>query len=393
MKKYVLFAHGGSKNHGCEAIVRTTISALNLSREDVCLISQNPEEDKRYGIDQLCDIVPFEFRAPVKKKNLKYIKAYLVAKLKKEPSLLNVLGEVSAANAQSGDIALSIGGDNYCYGNVGQWVRAHQTWSSGGLKTVLWGCSVEPDVLDNLPVLSDIKSFDLITARETISYEALKKVNPNTVKVTDPAFILEKTELPLPERFMPENTVGINVSPLIMRYGAEDSVILDNYRYMIRDILENTDMHVCLIPHVVWEDNDDRVPSKVLYDEFCHTGRVCMLDDHNAMELKGFIARCRFFVGARTHATIAAYSTCVPTLVVGYSVKSRGIARDLFGQEDPYVVSVQHLKNSDDLAKAFGWLRENEESIRSHLEAKIPEYITHVYDGWEAVQSLSNVRE
>ena len=52
------------------------------------------------------------------------------------------------------------------------------------------------------------------------------------------------------------------------------------------------------------------------------TGRVLLVGDHNCMELKGFIGRCRFFVGARTHATIAAYSSCVPTLAAGYSVKS-----------------------------------------------------------------------
>ena len=58
-----------------------------------------------------------------------------------------------------------------------------------------------------------------------------------------------------------------------------------------------------------------------------------ILDEHNCMEMKGFIARCRFFVGARTHATIAAYSSCVPTLVVGYSVKAGGLQRDLLGQK------------------------------------------------------------
>ena len=55
------------------------------------------------------------------------------------------------------------------------------------------------------------------------------------------------------------------------------------------------------------------------------------------MELKGFIARCRFFVGARTHATIAAYSSCIPTFSVGYSIKAKGIAQDIFGTYKNYV--------------------------------------------------------
>ena len=99
----------------------------------------------------------------------------------------------------------------------------------------------------------------------------------------------------------------------------------------MEEILSNTDMRICLIPHVVWEYNNDRKPLISLYKKFKDTNRVILLEDHNCEELKGFISRCRFFVGARTHATIAAYSTCVPTLVVGYSIKSRGIATDLFG--------------------------------------------------------------
>ena len=76
-----------------------------------------------------------------------------------------------------------------------------------------------------------------------------------------------------------------------------------------------------------------------------------MIEDHNAMELKGYIARCRFMVVARTHASIAAYSTQVPTLVVGYSVKARGIAKDIFGTEENYVIPVQSLTKESELTE------------------------------------------
>ena len=93
------------------------------------------------------------------------------------------------------------------------------------------------------------------------------------------------------------------------------------------------------------------------------------------MELKGFISRCRIFVGARTHATIAAYSTCVPTLVVGYSVKARGIAKDIFGEYEHYTISAQSLKEKKDLTESFKWILEREEEIRKHLVDFMPEYI------------------
>ena len=92
-----------------------------------------------------------------------------------------------------------------------------------------------------------------------------------------------------------------------------------------------------------------------------------MIDDQNCMELKGIISRCRFFIGARTHATIAAYSTGVPTLVVGYSVKARGIARDLFGTEEGYVLPAHSLENENELLSAFRSLIRKEDSIRQTL--------------------------
>ncbi|MFR4670990.1 MAG: hypothetical protein ACLT69_14285 [Intestinibacter bartlettii] len=64
--------------------------------------------------------------------------------------------------------------------------------------------------------------------------------------------------------------------------------------------------------------------------------------------IKGYISRCRLY-RARTHATIAAYSTCVPTLVIGYSVKAKGIAKDIFGTYENYVLPVQYYQIEFDL--------------------------------------------
>ena len=100
-----------------------------------------------------------------------------------------------------------------------------------------------------------------------------------------------------------------------------------------------------------------------------------MISDCNCMQLKGYISRCRFFIGARTHATIAAYSTGVPTLVVGYSIKSRGIATDLFGTDQEYVVSVQSMKKESDLLDAFLKIKEKESEISSILKIIMPGYI------------------
>ncbi|MFR2988275.1 MAG: polysaccharide pyruvyl transferase family protein, partial [Faecalibacillus sp.] len=129
-------------------------------------------------------------------------------------------------------------------------------------------------------------------------------------------------------------------------------------------------------------------PLRVLYDKFKDTGRVVMLEDHNCMELKGYISRCRFFIGARTHATIAAYSTCVPTLVIGYSVKAKGIAKDIFGTYENYVLPVQSLSNKDDLVNSFEWMKDNEDGIRKHLNEFMPGYKEKALQGKVEIDKL-----
>ncbi len=242
------------------------------------------------------------------------------------------------------------------------------------MPTILWGCSIEPDNIDN-EMLGDLKGYIHIFARESITYEELKNKGLKNISLfPDPAFQLDRKDLPLPDGFIEGNTVGINVSPMIISYEKNKGQTLENYISLMQHIIDTTNMNIALIPHVVWNHNDDRIPLQLLYNRFKDTDRVVMIEDCNAEELKGYIARCRFMVAARTHASIAAYSTCVPTLVVGYSVKAKGIAKDIFGTYDNYVIPVQSLQNKEDLTTSFKWLQENETSIKNHLNNFMPEY-------------------
>ena len=366
--KKVLYMHTGSGNHGCEAIIRSTSKLLN-GPQDVILWSNTRTEDIQYGSSQ-----GFE-RIVVSEEIKRFSPAYFEALIKRK--LLhrkNANMEVFLRKLFKDNIAISVGGDNYCYEwSARQAVMLDKEIRKYCKSSVLWGCSIDPEAITP-EVREDLAGFDLITAREPLTYQLLKEINPNTVKVADPAFLLERIDLPLPDGFQEGNTVGINISPLIMKYGTKSSMILDNYRLLIHYILEKTDMSVCLIPHVVWSYNNDLEPINELYREFGDSNRVIKIIDGNCCELKGYIARCRFFVGARTHATIAAYSTCVPTLVVGYSVKSRGIAQDLFGTDEGYVLPVQGLKSQNDLKYSFQRMMENEQDQKNRLINVIPGY-------------------
>ncbi len=390
MKKYVLYGHDGSANHGCEALVRTTAELLDKKYSEVVLVSANPQEDYSYGLDEICDIRSREDKTDTVKKNLDFCKAYYSLKVKHDYFPMDALAEIQALGASKNDIALAIGGDSYCYSDSmrKRLFHQHRVFRTIKMKTVLWGCSFEADLLEDPEIANDIRSFDLITARESISYEALKKVNPNTIQVCDSAFILKETRLPLPEGFEGESIVGINTSPLIERREAKPGIARKNFEKLIESILKETTYKVLLVPHVVWRNNDDRSVLLELFEKYRETGRIAMVEDCTCSELKGYISRCRFFIGARTHATIAAYSTGVPTLVLGYSTKSKGIAKDLFGSYDNFVLSVQCLENEMTLTEHWRWIHEHESDCRAKLEVMLPEYIKRVYNGREAVCSL-----
>lgn len=277
---------------------------------------------------------------------------------------------------------------NHCDLVMCDCIKVHNMMISRGAKTVLWGCSINPEVLSNPEIVNDVRQYQLITARESITYNALKKINPNTILVADPAFGLKTAYAEIPSKFINKNMVGINLSPMVQKEEKISGIIMKNYEILIEHILKETDMAIALIPHVIWDDSDDRIPLMQLYERYKKSGRVLVIEDQNCSKLKYAISKCRFFVGARTHSTIAAYSSGIPTLVVGYSVKARGIARDLFGDEEQYSLSVQRLKETDELLKKFRWILENEELIKKQLNSKIPEVIKRALTAKEYVERL-----
>ena len=109
---------------------------------------------------------------------------------------------------------------------------------------------------------------------------------------------------------------------------------------------------------------------------FADEPRVFILSDRlNAMQYKGYVKRLCGLVTARTHVSVAAYSTFVPTLVIGYSVKARGIARDLFGSEEGHLIPAQELSGETELIAAYDALMRRGEAEREQLKARMPSYM------------------
>lgn len=373
--KILLYMHAGSGNHGCEAIVN---SVCHMLTNKPLVLTNSESEDRRYSLESLCYLAE---ERQFTGHRLAHILYYIWRRVRKDPESFIRYRYRAVFGRSYYPLAVSIGGDNYCYDiMVKDLMLANNAFNDAGTKTILLGCSIEPELFEKAgskeALKADMNRYHCIIARESITYEALKAVVPEErlFLIPDPAFTLAKKELPLPEGFAEGNTVGINVSPMVQENEARAGITMASYKALIQHIIDTTDMQIALIPHVVWERNDDRKPLGELYDTFKATERVIQIKDASCEELKGYIARCRMFVGARTHATIAAYSSLVPTLVVGYSVKARGIARDLFGTCENYVIPVQQLYKKEDLIDAFEWLRDYEDEMREDLKEVMPDY-------------------
>ena len=372
--KINLYSHYGSTNHGCEAIVRSTIKALGEER-NISLYSMNPSDDRKYNLHEKIQIVDGQNTANGLIYKLKY------KLLKDDMIYYKAIYKEFLKSIKENEIYFSIGGDNYCYKDS-RWLQLlNKEINANNAKTVLWGCSINEDEL-NETLVNDLNRYMLITAREHLTIKYLRKYGVKTriEYIPDTAFILDKDMSKIPMEMESEKEfIGINVSPVVVENAERKELVYRNYYKLIKHLIENTDYYITLIPHVVINGNDDRELLNKLYTDFEKNHRIILIDDYNCEQLKGIISRCVAFIGARTHSTIAAYSSCVPTLVVGYSVKAKGIAEDSFGTTENYVIPTQELRTEDQLTKGMQWIIDNKDEIKTHLEEIMPEYKNQVY--------------
>ncbi len=128
--------------------------------------------------------------------------------------------------------------------------------------------------------------------------------------------------------------VGINVSGLLMAGGYtgknELGIALD-YPALMRDLIadfQGKGAEVHLVPHVIVASGpmvkeDDARASALLAAEF--PGTVLAPAFASPSEAKTYIAGMDFFLGARMHACIAAFSSGVPVVPMAYSRKFAGL--------------------------------------------------------------------
>lgn len=161
--------------------------------------------------------------------------------------------------------------------------------------------------------------------------------------------------------------MGISVNAMI-----DSKHYIDLIKKTVEYLTDNN-FQVIFVPHTVsvWEDGrgDDRIVATTIYDGLEDKSNVFLVEgDYSPMELKGIIGLCDLFIGSRMHANIAAISSLVPTIAVGWSHKYYGIMEKV-GLDD-YVFSFDDL-GFEELKEKIEKMWDNREAIRNELKIKV----------------------
>lgn len=390
--------HTGCYNRGCEAIVRGSLKILQSRWPEATYIlySDRPANDKEV-LKDLPSLTVLPAKYP-----RKTVRWFIHEVMHRVPQR-GYLNRLHPVMREHNHVALSIGGDMYTldYGFPERVLRTDLYHRISGKQLVIWGASIGP--FSDKPALEErmrehLSKAALLTVREarTKAYLQSIGISNNVIQVSDPAFVLDPAPVPpeLDDVFGQHRVLGFNVSPLIARWRE------DNNKNALAQECANFVCHaidsgyfVLLIPHVIEKGIESRDDESFLQSIFSSIdsrvrSHVRLVHGHkyNATELKGIISQCHFFIGARTHSTIASLSSQVPTVSIAYSQKAWGINYEIFGH-DRYVLETPRV-STQTLAAMLDLLESEEDEIRIGLAKVIPKQKQNAFAGLEGIASL-----
>ncbi|SNR72072.1 polysaccharide pyruvyl transferase family protein [Puniceibacterium sediminis] len=176
----------------------------------------------------------------------------------------------------------------------------------------------------------------VVASRDRLSTDAARALGcKDVIEASDVALRLPY-DPPAPRAPGGPVRVGINVSGLLMGggyTGKNEFGLTMDYPGLIRDLIRHFQSHpdgceVHLVAHVIVRSGpmtgeDDYRACEALAAEF--PGTVLAPAFESPSEAKSYIAGLDFFMGARMHACIAAFSSGVPVVPMAYSRKFEGL--------------------------------------------------------------------
>lgn len=292
---------------------------------------------------------------------------------------------------EASDAVLMIGGDvislDYGPGSLFEWSGLMDAAHRAGKPTMLFAASVGPfsasPAIERFMV-NHLRRYSAISVRETESLAYLRRIGiDRATLVADPAFRLmpEPATLGAPFEGSADGVLAFNVSPLIedgwLRKNPGGS-LLDECAAFVRRVLDETRLSVALLPHVdpldgsAW-NSDSAFLQRVLDALGGPTPRLGLVRRGlNAAQLKHLVGASRYLIAGRTHATVGGWSQHVPTISIAYSVKARGLNKDLFDTLD-YVLDTPKVSR-ESLWTSLQLLQTREQAIKDLLHERIPHW-------------------
>jgi len=354
---FILAGNSSYNNKGCEAIVRGTVKILRSCFGDSKFIILSHFRSKKQFEEQ---------KLKETDKDIIHKKAFIFSNLKPlrviQKIILKFLGSKIRQHIlykeiipylKECKIVLSVGGDNYSldYKKPKLFVDLDNLVISYKKPIIIWAGSVGP--FSKLPRYENYMRKHLgkisgIFAREaeTINYLNRIGVFKNVKRTADPAFLLQAKE-PNKNLKIKKRAIGINLSPLMAKYatGGNLKKWTEIAVKIIKEISVKTKKPIYLIPHVVDPKSDDHdFLKKVLSLIDDPKKEIYLISDNlNAAEIKWVISKMFVFAGARMHSVIAALSSGVPALSFSYSIKSKGIIKDIY-EDNCFCLDLNNLK-------------------------------------------------
>lgn len=186
--------------------------------------------------------------------------------------------------------------------------------------------------------VKSIENADAIMTRDEQSLDYVKEIAPKQKQVSqyiDVAFFMPYQKIDQDNHFI---HVGLNVSALLWNGGytrKNQFGLIDDYKSVVRTIIDYflslSNVKVHLVPHVVLQERDienDYQVSYELWHEYHNSNVLLAPFALGPIEIKSYIAGLDFFMGARMHSTIGAFSSGVPVVPMAYSRKFNGLFED-----------------------------------------------------------------
>lgn len=381
MSKVLLVGHSGSFNKGCEALVRSTVDIVqrHLHPETISLMSDDPQSDMKAIAH---DLPYLAINNALPKIGGKFSPSWILERV--ESRIIRRLHPGSPAYAtwlnrrfyENINIAISIGGDTFSddYEGPSAYFGELDLARRNGAFTMIWAASIGPFKHLEQHWATLLKQVDLITVREKKTQQYLQSlgIQDNLKLVADPAFLLEKYAEGTPSLPQEKIIIGLGMSAIVAEYGSDHNFYLDAFAQFVQTLSKEDKYHFILIPHVVSPNNNDLTVCEALANKLQIFHNIQIISPElNTCQMKYAISKCHYFIGARTHSTIAGLSTCVPTLSIGYSAKAIGINQDIFGNTD-YVLPIKDISFENLIAK-FNLMVEKNKEITETLKKRIPE--------------------